>query len=265
MDSGFALHTVELGDESSTAGGDRLVLVHGFTQTARCWGSFGDDLARDHDVVAVDAPGHGGSTDVRADLGEGARLLGQVGGRATYLGYSMGGRLALHLALTGSERVERLVLLGATAGIADDAERHARRAAEERLAEHLESVGVDAFLDEWLAQPLFRGLHPEAAALDERRRNTVEGLASSLRLAGTGAQRPLWDRLAEIDVPVLLLAGVDDAKFSALAGRMARAIGPTATVALVPRAGHSAHLENPADTASIIRRWLRAHPVADRR
>ena len=97
---------------------------------------------------------------------------------------------------------------------------------------------------------------------EERLANTAAGLASSLRLAGTGTQEPLWDRLAAIDVPVLVLAGVDDAKFSAIAGRLARSIGPNATVALVPRAGHTAQLENPADTASIIRRWLRAHPIA---
>jgi 2-succinyl-6-hydroxy-2,4-cyclohexadiene-1-carboxylate synthase len=246
---------------SSTGDTDRLVLVHGFTQTGRCWGPFADELAKDHELVLVDAPGHGGSADVRADLWEGAALLGATGGRATYVGYSMGGRLALHLALTRPELVERLVLIGATGGIDDEVERTARRAADLELADHLLTIGVPAFLDEWLAQPLFAGLTPATACLDERRANTAEGLASSLRLAGTGTQEPLWERLGAIDVPVLLLAGVDDAKFSAVAGRLARSIGPNATVALVPRAGHSAQLESPLDTASIVRRWLRAHPT----
>ncbi len=252
------LHTELVGPP----GADRLVLVHGFTQTARCWGAFADDLARDHELVLVDAPGHGGSSGVRADLPTGATLVGDAGGAATYVGYSMGGRLALHLALDRPELVRRLVLVGATAGLDDPEERAARRRADEALAEHLEHVGVEAFVDEWLGQPLFAGLTSATASRAERLANTAAGLASSLRLAGTGTQEPLWHRLGAIDVPVLVMAGVDDAKFSALAARLARAIGPNATVALVPRAGHCAHLESPLDTASIVRRWLRSHPAA---
>ena len=254
------LHVEVVGPTEGSGTADRVVLVHGFTQTGRCWGPFADDLARDHQLVLVDAPGHGGSGDVEADLPTGAGLLGEVGGPATYLGYSMGGRLALHLALSRPDLVQRLVLIGATGGIDEPADREARREADDRLAAHLEQVGVDRFLEEWLDQPLFAGLPPAASHLDERRRNTVEGLAGSLRRAGTGTQEPLWDRLGAIDVPVLVMAGVDDVRFSALAQRLARSIGPTATVALVPRAGHSAHLESPLDTASIVRRWLRAHP-----
>lgn len=257
------LHSEVVGPEHLRADGrdDRLVLVHGFTQTGRCWDGFADDLARDHELVLVDAPGHGGSVDVAADLVSGALLLGDTGGPATYVGYSMGGRLALHLALARPELVPRLVLIGTTGGIDDAGERAARRAADDVLADHIEQIGVDAFLDEWLAQPLFAGLTPAAACRDERMANTAAGLASSLRQAGAGTQEPLWSRLGAIDVPVLVLAGVDDAKFSAIAGRLARAIGPNATVALIPRSGHSAQLENPADTASIVRRWLRAHPA----
>ena len=258
------LHAEVVGAERGGAGvsGERLVLVHGFTQTGRCWGAVAEDLARHHEVVVVDAPGHGRSEAADADLLTGAELLGETGGEATYVGYSMGGRLALHLALQRPDLVRRLVLIGATAGIDDPDQRLARRRDDEALADHLESVGVEVFVDEWLAQPLFRGLTPETSARDERLTNTAPGLASSLRSAGTGAQEPLWDRLAEIHVPVLVLAGVDDAKFSAMATRMGRRIGPNATVALVPRAGHCAHLENPADTVSIIDRWLRSHPVA---
>jgi 2-succinyl-6-hydroxy-2,4-cyclohexadiene-1-carboxylate synthase len=254
-----SLHVEGAGTDDPSA--ERVVLVHGFTQTLRCWGPLADDLGRDHRLVLVDAPGHGGSSSVRADLAAGATLLGDAAGPATYVGYSMGGRLALHLALARPELVHRLVLIGATGGIDDEQDRAARRAADERLAAHLEQVGVSTFVDEWLAQPLFAGLSPTAAARDERLVNTAAGLASSLRLAGTGTQEPLWDRLSAIDVPVLVMAGVDDPKFSVLAGRLARSIGPGATVALVPRAGHSAPFENPADTASIIRRWFRAHPA----
>jgi 2-succinyl-6-hydroxy-2,4-cyclohexadiene-1-carboxylate synthase len=248
-------------DTIGPAEADRLVLVHGFTQTNRCWGSFADDLARDHELVLVDAPGHGGSAMVAADLPATADLLSEVGGPATYVGYSMGGRMALHLALQHPGQVARLVLVGTTAGIIDDAERAARRSADEQLADHLEAIGVEKFVDEWLTQPMFAGLTRDAAAVPERLRNSPDGLASSLRLAGTGTQQPLWDRLGDLAMPVLVMAGVDDAKFSAVASRLGHAIGPNASVALVPRAGHSAPFENPADAASIVRRWLRAHPT----
>jgi len=259
------LHAESIAPSPEATERQHVVLLHGFTQSARCWGPFALDLARRFDVLALDLPGHGRSDEVRADLDEMAALVAATGGPATYVGYSMGGRAALHLALDHPEVVERLVLIGATAGIDDADERARRRASDEVLAEHLETIGVERFVDEWLAQPLFAGLHPEAAEVDERRRNGAAGLASSLRLAGTGTQRPRWSDLDAIDVPVLVLAGVDDAKFSTLASRLARAIGPNATVALVPRAGHSAHLENPADTASIVERWMRAHPVEGHR
>jgi 2-succinyl-6-hydroxy-2,4-cyclohexadiene-1-carboxylate synthase len=235
--------------------GPRVVLVHGFTQTGRSWDPIADHLAADHEVVTVDAPGHGDSAAVDADLPSGAELLGATGGPATYLGYSMGGRLCLHLALQRPDLVERLVLVSATAGIDDPAERAARRAADEALAAGLERDGLEVFLTRWLAQPLFAGL--EDPGLDDRRRNTVAGLASSLRRAGTGTQRPLWDELPGLDRPVLLVAGREDRKFVAAAERMA-ALLPHPTVALVDGAGHTVHLERPAAFREVVSLWLAA-------
>jgi 2-succinyl-6-hydroxy-2,4-cyclohexadiene-1-carboxylate synthase len=232
------------------------VLVHGFTQTGRSWGPIATDLARDHEVVVVDAPGHGGSAAVRADLTEGAALLGASGGRATYVGYSMGGRLALQLALDQPDHVDALVLLGATAGIEYDDERAARRRSDEVWATGLERDGLDPFLQRWLAQPLFARLPPDAADLDDRRRNTVDGLASSLRLAGTGSQPSRWDELPRLEMPVLVLAGEHDARFAALGRRMAGAIGGNATFATVPGAGHTAHRERPDAFLAVLRAFL---------
>ena len=236
--------------------GPRLVLVHGFTQTGRSWHVLAADLARDHEVVLVDAPGHGASAAVRADLGQGADLLGAAGGEAVYVGYSMGGRLALHLALARPDLVRGLILLGTTAGLADPAERAARRDTDEDLARRVEAEGVDPFLERWLAGPLFARLPRDRADLDDRRRNTAEGLASSLRLAGTGTQEPLWSRLPELAMPVLVLAGADDERFVAVGRRMAAAIGPNAAYTDVPGAGHAAHLEQPAAFVRIVRRWM---------
>jgi 2-succinyl-6-hydroxy-2,4-cyclohexadiene-1-carboxylate synthase len=232
------------------------VLVHGFTQTRRCWGPLADDLASDHEVVRVDAPGHGRSADVAAGLRTGARLVADEGGAATYLGYSMGGRYCLHVALGSPELVRGLVLVGATGGIDDPADRAERRRLDDAMAARLERDGVEPFLDAWLAQPLFAGLTPEQQHRSDRLENTVDGLAASLRIAGTGAQDPLWDRLHRLDMPVLVVAGDRDAKFAALGGRLVEAIGANADLALVAGAGHAAHLEDPAGFLAVLRPWL---------
>ena len=244
---------------SPTVGGVPLVLLHGFTQTARAWGRFGDELGP-RPTLAIDLPGHGGSSQVRADLADTADLVAATltaeGARpATVLGYSMGGRVALHLALQHPEVVHELVLVSTTAGIDDADERAARRADDERLADRVEDIGVDAFLDEWLARPLFASLDDDAAGRDERRRNTTAGLASSLRLAGAGTQEPLWDRLAAIDVPTLVVVGGLDAKFTALGRRLVDTIGSNATLVVIPDAGHNAPLETPGATAAAMRAW----------
>jgi 2-succinyl-6-hydroxy-2,4-cyclohexadiene-1-carboxylate synthase len=237
----------------------RIVLLHGFTQTARCWDPVDADLGRDHEVVRLDAPGHGGpdgSGEVRADLSETAWLIAEAGGPAIYVGYSMGARMALHVALEQRAVVRGLVLVGGTPGIADAGERAERRRRDRALAQRVRTEGVDAFLEFWLAQPLFAGLPPEGRFDDERRRNTAEGLASSLELAGTGSQASRWDELAGIDVPTLVVAGADDERFADIARRTADAIGTNATAALVPGAGHTAHLEQPAAFLQVLRTWL---------
>ena len=233
------------------------MLLHGFTQTGACLGPLSDDLARDHTVRLPDLPGHGGSAMLaRADLWHTADLVAEACGTGIYVGYSMGGRAALHLALAHPELVDGLVLIGATAGIEDSVDRAARVAADEALADRVTDIGVDRFLQEWLAQPLFADLPDWARFDDERRANTAAGLAASLRHAGTGAMEPLWDRLGSIDVPVLCLAGEHDTKFTALAERLAASIGPNATVGIVAGAGHAVHLEAPDATIALVRNWL---------
>lgn len=237
----------------------RIILAHGFTQTASSWETFAGLLGArlpSAGLVAVDLPGHGSAADLRADLWESADHLVHHGGRATYLGYSMGGRVALHAALAHPEFVEQLVLIGATAGIEDDDERLARCLSDEALATRIETVGLEAFIDEWLTNPLFAGLTSATAQRADRLRNTTAGLASSLRATGTGTQEPLWERLATIEAPTLILAGGSDAKFSAIGRRLCEAI-PNARFVQIDGAGHSAHLECPEATADVIADWLR--------
>lgn len=235
---------------------DPLVLIHGFTQTRACWGPVDRMLATDHDLVLLDAPGHGTCADVHLDLIAGSDALADAGRPGTWIGYSMGGRFALHIALARPDLVRRLVVISTTGGLDDEADRAARRRADEALADHLVDIGVPAFLDEWLALPLFAGLAAGSAHRAERLTNTAEGLASSLRLAGTGTQAPLWERLPELTIPVLVVAGARDAKFSALAERLATTIGDNAELAIVAGAGHTTHLEQPERFVSLLRAWL---------
>jgi 2-succinyl-6-hydroxy-2,4-cyclohexadiene-1-carboxylate synthase len=237
----------------------RFVLAHGFTQSAQSWATIRRLLELrlpGAAMIAVDLPGHGGAEPpADLDLWASAELLGDQGGPGVYVGYSMGGRVALHTALARPEVVERLVLIGATAGIDDPDERAARRAADEGLADHIEAVGVPTFIDEWLANPLFAGLTDDTALRDDRLRNTPAGLAASLRATGTGTQTPLWDRLDEIECPVLVLVGEHDAKFTDLGRRLVDGL-PRAELVVVPGAGHSVHLEQPEATIDAITAWL---------
>jgi 2-succinyl-6-hydroxy-2,4-cyclohexadiene-1-carboxylate synthase len=237
--------------------GPRLALVHGFTQNRRCWGPFVDLLEPHFELVLVDAPGHGGSSAIAADVAEGAALIGDAVGPGSYLGYSMGGRHALRLALDRPDLVERLVLIGAAPGLADAGEREQRRAADDALASHLEQVGVATFVDEWLAQPIFADVPTDARFATERRCNTTTGLASSLRLAGTGTQEPLWDRLGELRAPTLLIVGAADRKFRDLATRMEQRIGSAAELVVIPHAGHAPQLVEPVATAAVVTDWMR--------
>lgn len=245
-------------ERRGTPSGPPVVLLHGFTQTARCWAPVDEALAADHDVVALDLPGHGASQHHRADLAATAGLVAStvrqtVGRPVTLVGYSMGGRVALHVALAHPDVVARLVLIGATPGIEDDDERAERRRRDEALADRIEAIGVPVFLDEWLAQPLFAGLDSASSHRAERERNTAAGLASSLRLAGTGTQVPLWDRLGEMTVPVLLVSGADDTKFTAIAEAMVPLLGGPVPHVVVPGAGHTTHLERPDAVIPLLR------------
>ncbi len=245
--------------------GPPLVALHGFTQTCRLWGTFGRQLEKDFSIVAVDLPGHGGSGPLRADLPTTADLVAQavrssVGDEpCDVLGYSLGARVALHVALDTDLRINHLVFIGVTAGIEDQGRREERRTADNALADRLESSGdVGTFVDRWLSGPMFSRLTESGAAdRTERLRNGPEGLASSLRLCGTGTQVPSWDRLGRLAPPVLALAGTDDTRFASHAIRLAR-LAPRGVASLVPGGGHAVHLAQPPHVARLVCHWLHA-------
>lgn len=241
----MSLHTEVIGS------GPRLVLAHGFTQNGRCWGRFAERLAERFEVVLVDLPGHGRSHHDDAHLWEAADLLVEVGGEADYLGYSMGGRIALHAALTHPDEVRGLITIGATAGIDGADDRAARRTADAALADRLLADGLPAFLDRWLASPLFAGLSADAACRTEREANRPEGLASSLRRCGTGSQLVLWPSLADVVQPFMAIAGSEDRKFTALAERLVVSMGGPTQLG-IETGTHAVHLENPDQVASVV-------------
>jgi 2-succinyl-6-hydroxy-2,4-cyclohexadiene-1-carboxylate synthase len=233
-----------------------LLLLHGFTQTRQSWRRTIAALdGRYYRTLAPDLPGHGSLSERRpASLAATlAYLAALIVEPHVLAGYSMGGRIALHAALARPTLVERLVLLGASPGLADATEREARRRADDALADRIEAIGIEAFAAEWAALPLWEG-QPErvrAAANADRLANTPGGLAAALRGLGTGALPPVWDRLGELTMPVKLIAGERDAKFRAIAEQMAQRL-PRAEVVVIPGAGHAAQLERPELVAAAL-------------
>jgi 2-succinyl-6-hydroxy-2,4-cyclohexadiene-1-carboxylate synthase len=250
--------------------GRPLLLLHGFTGSAATWAPLIGALPPHFHAIAPDLIGHGRSDSPPAAeryrmercVADLLALLDALEiARADVLGYSMGGRVALHLAVVAPERVSALVLESSSPGIADATERQARSAADEALAELIERAGLAAFVERWERLPLFasQASLPEdtrARLHTQRLRNNPLGLANSLRGMGTGQQESLWDRLAELNIPTLLLAGELDAKYCALAGAM-HALLPGARTMIMPGAGHAVHLEQPQAFGKNVLEFLR--------
>jgi 2-succinyl-6-hydroxy-2,4-cyclohexadiene-1-carboxylate synthase len=233
-----------------------VVLLHGFAGTRRAWDPVVERLDGErYTALAPDLRGHGDARDARPVTFEACvdDVLAAAPARFVLCGYSMGGRIAQHVALAAPERVERLVLAATTAGLDDDAQRAARRADDERLAAFADAATIEQFADRWAAQPLFAGTPPAAARIwrEDLLRNDPRALARVLRGMGTGAMAPLWERLPALTMPATVLAGADDAKFVALGERLAGALGD-AELVVVPGAGHGLPREAPAAVVAAI-------------
>lgn len=233
-----------------------VVLLHGFGGTRRAWDGVVARLdAERYRPLALDLPGHGSEAGHRWPIGfeDCVRsVLAAAPERFVLCGYSLGGRVALHVALAASERVSRLVLIGANPGIEDPAERAARLAADERLAQRLEGEPFKDFIESWRTQPLFAEDPPEVGELAraDQRRNDPLALAAVMRGLSVGAMASLWGRLGELEMPLTFLVGARDRKFRAIGERVAAAC-PACRLSVV-EGGHGLPLENPQAVAAAI-------------
>lgn len=248
--------------------GPLLFLLHGFTGSGASWAGLAPLLTRSFRTVRPDLIGHGRTgappeweryrmERVVDDLLE---LAGQLGGSPDdpffLLGYSMGGRIALHAALREPDRVLGLVLESTSYGIADPAERAERRRRDDELAASIEAEGLEAFVNRWERLPLFatqRSLPPEVrrAQRAQRLAHSPRGLANALRGLSPGRHEALLARLGDLTAPTLIVAGKLDAKYAAAAGEMCAAL-PDARLALISGAGHNVHLERPGEFERVV-------------
>jgi 2-succinyl-6-hydroxy-2,4-cyclohexadiene-1-carboxylate synthase len=235
---------------------ESLVLLHGFSGTRRAWEAVVELLDRERYLpLALDTPGHGEATDGKRPItfaGCVAHVLAASPERFVLCGYSQGGRIALHVALAAPERVSRLVIVSASAGIEDPTERVERSRADHLLADELESIPFEDFIERWRTQPLFAADPPEVGALAraDQRRNSPDALAAVLRGIGTGEMEPLWDRLRELKMPVSVIVGDRDVKFQAIGERIVSLL-PNAELSVLA-GGHGLPLENPAGLAQVL-------------
>jgi 2-succinyl-6-hydroxy-2,4-cyclohexadiene-1-carboxylate synthase len=235
---------------------ETLVLLHGFSGTRRAWdGVVGRIDAERYRPLALDLPGHAEASAFSGSITFDAcvdTVLEDAPERFALCGYSLGGRIALHVALAAPERVSRLVLVSCSPGIEDDGERAERQASDERLAKELESIPFEQFLEKWRTQPLFVDDPPEVdeRAREDQRRNDPLALARVMRGLGTGEMAPLWHRLGELQMPSAFVAGERDAKFRAIGERMVGSM-PDARL-IVVAGGHRLLLERSGALAEVL-------------
>lgn len=241
--------------------GTPMVALHGFSHTGAQFSSL---RIPGRTIIAPDLPGHGGSaaepTDAGATVSAIADLLASFASPTPLLGYSQGARLALSVATTAPQRPSALIVISGTAGLKDPDERARRRDSDAELGERIRAMGIEAFIDQWTSSGLTdtAALPVEERAADRARRltNTADGLASALDGYGQGALDPVWSLLATLEMPVLILTGERDPRYTAIGAELAAAIGGTAEHQVIHGAGHNLVGEQPRAVSAIVSGFL---------
>jgi 2-succinyl-6-hydroxy-2,4-cyclohexadiene-1-carboxylate synthase len=232
-----------------------VTFLHGFTQTKESWLPVVESLTAEIEATLIDAPGHGKSSPQGRTLVDGADDIAESMTPGVLVGYSMGARIALHTALQHPDTVHGLVLVSGTPGLRSESERTERRVSDEALAHHIEEIGVSQFIPEWLSSPMFQGLSPKYADVAMRCTNTEAGLANSLRYAGTGTQESLWDKLKNLQMPVLIITGEQDQKFTDIGHEMKTEI-ENCEHSVMSGTGHTCHLEDINQFVQVFEDWF---------
>ena len=244
-----------------------VVFLHGLLGAGDEWDEQTRSLGDSRYCVRIDLPGHGKSRDCALDLypmpacAEAViELLDSLEiSTAGLCGYSMGGRLACYLATHFGERFDRVLIESASPGLRSEQERTERTAHDEELALRLERDGIGPFLVHWYRQPLFASLtrNPELVRSVTARRldNNPRSAARSLRFMGTGTMPDLRPRLSKLDIPMMLVTGELDVKFTSLAGEIAD-LCPTATHRILKDCGHNVHLERPHEFLEVLKEFF---------
>ena len=231
----------------------RVVLLHGFLGRGADWRAVRAALPSAWAVDAPDLPGHGRAASAPCTMDAAAdRVLAGQAGPVDVVGYSMGGRLALHLAVTRPEAVRRVVVVSGSPGLPAEAERAARRTLDANRAAAIRA-DLPGFVRAWYRMPLWHSLSEplrQRLIADRIAHNRPAGLAASLAGMGTGAQPSHWDALAGISVPVWAVAGALDARYLRLARQMAEA--PSIEAVTLPDAGHLIPAEAPTALAALL-------------
>ncbi|CAL8994804.1 unnamed protein product [Prunus brigantina] len=264
-----------------------FVFLHGFLGTGEDWIAIMKAISGCARCVAIDLPGHGGTkiqnhgdNDATQDSGLSIEVVADLlcelikhitPGKVTIVGYSMGARIALYMALRLTDKVKGAVVISGSPGLKDEVERKVRRAKDDSRARFLIAHGLELFLDNWYSGELWNSLrvHPRFRQIVCTRllHEDVQSLAKVLSALSIGRQLPLWEDLKHCKTPLLLIVGEKDRKFKTIAKAMCHEIGggtvtgdgpanDISEIVEIPDCGHAAHLENPLPVISTLRRFL---------
>ena len=240
-----------------------IVVLHGFAGHADSWNAVRSALPG-RSIEALTLFGHdertvpAGLVAFDEEVGRVAALIRGLGRPVRLCGYSMGGRIALGVLAQEPELVSSAILVGAHPGLTTEVERDQRAVADEVWVRVLENEGVATFAEKWQAQPLFatqEHLPPSVLAAQRaiRLRHHAHSLALAMTSLGLARMPSYWDVLGRLEIPVDLVVGALDDKFTALALRMKERLGPDrGRVLRVREAGHNVLLERPAVLAQIV-------------